>query len=429
MNYEQAVNYIHSLLKFGIRPGLSRMDALLALLGNPHKNGKFVHVAGTNGKGSVSTAISNVLVESGLRVGLYTSPYVTDFLERVQFNGAPIEKSVFAENVSKVKNAVDELNENGVEITEFEALTATALLCYKAYNCDVVVLEVGLGGRLDATNVIGTPLVNVITSLSLDHTAILGDTVEKIAFEKCGTIKENGRVVCSCGQPQGALGVIKNICTERHNSLTVPDEKMINVKSSDIFGTVFEYKNIEYSAAMPGAHQLKNMTAVIEACEILKDYFEISDENIKRGIAKTVLPARVEVVSKQPLVILDGGHNADGAAAFFAALEPALIGRGKLYVVAGMMADKAVENSLAPLMKRCDGFYAVTPANPRAMKASELAGMAGKYCDDVHCADSPCEAVTAAFSALKENDTLCVVGSLYLAGEVRGELLKICNNY
>ncbi len=429
MNYTEAVNYIHSLLKFGIRPGLTRMDALLAFLGNPHKECKYVHVAGTNGKGSVSTAISNVLCESGLRVGLFTSPYVTDFLERIQFNGAPVERSVFAENVSRVKTAVDSLNKDGVEITEFEALTAAAFLCFIAYECDVVVLEVGLGGRLDATNVIDTPLVNVITSLSLDHVAILGNTVEKIAFEKCGTLKNGGRAVCSYGQPDGAMNVIKNICAERNNTLTVPDKAEIRVLSSDIFGTRFEYKTNEYFVKMAGAHQLKNMTAVIEACEILKQYFGITDENIKRGISKTVLPARVEVMLTTPLVILDGGHNADGAAAFFAALEPALDGRGKLIAVAGMMADKAVETSLTPLMKRCDVFYAVTPDNPRAMKASELAELAGKYCDEVYCVDSPCEAVKAAFPALKENDTLCVVGSLYLAGEVRGELLKICNNY
>ena len=424
-----AVEKIESFQKFGSVLGLERMTSLMELLGNPQDDLKYVHVAGTNGKGSVSTAISNVLCESGLRVGLYTSPYVTDFLERVQFNGAPVDRAVFAESVSRVKTAVDSLNNDGIEITEFEALTAAAFLCFKAYECDVVVLEVGLGGRLDATNVISAPLVNVITSLSLDHVAILGDTVEKIAFEKCGTIKENGRAVCSYGQPDGALNVIKNICTERNNTLTVPDEAEIRVLSSDIFGTRFEYKASEYFVKMAGAHQLKNMTAVIEACEILKRFFNITDENIKCGISKTVLPARVEVMLDSPLVILDGGHNADGAAAFFGALEPALSGRGKLTVVAGMMADKAVEASLTPLIKRCDSFYAVTPENPRAMKAAELACIAKKYCGDVHCTDSPCEAVNEAFNGLCANGTLCVVGSLYLAGEVRGELLKICNNY
>ena len=184
MIYTEAVDYIHSLLKFGIRPGLSGMDALLRLLGNPHKGLKYVHVAGTNGKGSTSTAISNVLIEAGYRVGLYTSPYVTHFLERVQFCGKPVNEDIFAESVEKVKSAVTELENEGITITEFEALTAAAFLCYKELCCDVVVLEVGLGGRLDATNIIEKPLVNIITSLSIDHSAILGDTIEEIAFEK-----------------------------------------------------------------------------------------------------------------------------------------------------------------------------------------------------------------------------------------------------
>ena len=197
MIYTEAVDYIHSLLKFGIRPGLYGMDALLRLLGNPHKGLKYVHVAGTNGKGSTSTAISNVLIEAGYRVGLYTSQYVTHFLERVQFSGKPVDEDVFAKSVEKVKVAVESLEKDGVTITEFEALTAAAFLCYKALCCDIVVLEVGLGGRLDATNIIENPLVNVITSLSIDHSAILGNTIEEIAFEKCGTIKENGNVVSS----------------------------------------------------------------------------------------------------------------------------------------------------------------------------------------------------------------------------------------
>ena len=222
MNYIEAVKYIHSLLKFGIRPGLNGMDALLHFLGNPDKDLKYVHVAGTNGKGSTSTAISNVFTDAGYKVGLYTSPYVTDFLERVQFQNKPVDKGLFAENVEKVKFAVEALEKDGVTITEFEALTASAFLCYKELKCDIVVLEVGLGGRLDATNIIDTPLVNVITSLSIDHSAILGDTIEEIAFEKCGTIKENGNVVCSFGQPQGAKNVIEKTVKENIVCVLLP---------------------------------------------------------------------------------------------------------------------------------------------------------------------------------------------------------------
>ena len=425
MNYIEAVKYIHSLLKFGIRPGLNGMDALLHFLGNPHKDLKYVHVAGTNGKGSTSTAISNVLTDAGYKVGLYTSPYVTDFLERVQFCGKPIDKALFAESVEKVKTAVETLEKQDVIITEFEALTASAFLCYKELNCDVVVLEVGLGGRLDATNVIPTPLVNVITSLSIDHSAILGDTIEEIAFEKCGTIKENGNVICSFGQPDGALKVIEKSVEENNNTLIIPGEDDIIITRSDVFGTEFSYKNKVYFVKMAGEHQVKNMTCVIEACNILKKYFIITDKNIESGIRKTFLPARVEIISEKPLVILDGGHNEDGAKAFYNAVLPELEKKDKVIVIAGMMADKAVEESLKPLMLKTDVFFAVTPDNPRSMKAHDLAEIAIKYSKQVFTVQSIKEAVKISYAAADENTAVLVVGSLYLAGEIRETLLEI----
>lgn len=424
MNYIEAVKYIHSLLKFGIRPGLNGMDALLHFLGNPHKDLKYVHVAGTNGKGSTSTAISNIFTASGYKVGLYTSPYVTDFLERVQFQNKPVDKGLFAKNVEKVKSAVEALEKDGVTITEFEALTASAFLCYKELKCDIVVLEVGLGGRLDATNIINTPLVNVITSLSIDHSAILGDTIKEIAFEKCGTIKENGNVVCSFGQPKDAIKVIEKTVKEKNNTLTIPCESDINILKNDIFGTDFIYKNQEYTVKMAGEHQVKNMTCVIEACNILKNYFNLTDENIKSGIAKTILPARVEIISKKPLVILDGGHNEDGARAFYNAVLPELKNKNVI-VVAGMMADKSVKESLKPLMKKADVFFAVTPKNPRAMKCLDLAEIANKYSKEVIATENVKDAIKVANLMMDENTVLLVVGSLYLAGEIRETLLEI----
>ncbi len=425
MIYTEAVDYIHSLLKFGIRPGLSGMDALLRLLGNPHKNLKYVHVAGTNGKGSTSTAISNVLIEAGYRIGLYTSPFVSHFLERVQFSGKPVDESVFAKSVEMVKAAVEKLEKENVTITEFEALTAAAFLCFKELSCDAAVLEVGLGGRLDATNIIETPLVNVITSLSIDHSAILGDTIEEIAFEKCGTIKENGNVVCSFGQPKGALEVVSKTVKEKNNTLTIPRESDVEVVSSDIFGTKFSYKNKEYFVKMPGEHQVKNMTCVIEACELLKGNFNITDDDIRKGISDTVLPARVEIISEKPLVILDGGHNEDGAKAFYDAVSPVVKTKNKVIVIAGMMGDKAVENSLKPLMNVTDVFYAVTPKNPRAMSSTELSKIAERYVKEVYAVDEIADALNLVCKKVDENSTLLVVGSLYLAGEIRETLLKM----
>ena len=428
MNYNEAINYIHSLLVFGSKPGLERMSEVMEKFNNVHNKHKCIHIAGTNGKGSTSTAISNVLCEAGYRVGLYTSPYVTHFLERVQFMGKPVDEAVFAQSVDKVKAAVESLEKQGETITEFEALTAAAFLCYKSLCCDVVVLEVGLGGRLDATNIIDTPLVNVITSLSIDHSAILGNTIEEIAFEKCGTIKQNGNLVCSYGQPAGALDVIRKTVEDKSNTLVIPDESVVNIIKSDVFGTEFTYKNNEYTVRMAGAHQVKNMTCVIEACEFLKGFFEISYDNVYRGIMKTRLPARVEILSEKPLIILDGGHNEDGAKAFYNAVKDEFSKYDKVVVVAGMMADKAVKESLKPSISACSEFYAVTPDNPRAMSCNELRDIAADYCEKAYAIASPVEAVECAVSRLEENDMLCVVGSLYLAGEVRARMLEIINS-
>ena len=423
MIYTEAVDYIHSLLKFGIRPGLSGMDALLSFLDNPHKSLRFVHVAGTNGKGSVSTALSNILTDAGYKTGLYTSPYVSDFLERIQFCGELLSENIFTQNVEIVKKAVEELSAKGVIITEFEALTATAFLCFKDLLCDVVILEVGLGGRLDATNIIDTPLCNVITSLSLDHTGILGETVEEIAFEKCGTIKNNGRVVCSFGQPEGAIMVIDDTVKKHNCEFVIPDENAVEIIKSDLFGTDFVYKNENYFVKLPGEHQVKNMTSVIECCRFLQRYFNVSTEHIKNGMSKTFLPARVEVMAQKPLIVLDGGHNEDGARVFYNTVKDVINNtEGKVYVLAGMMADKAVEDSLRNIMRSSDCFVCVTPENPRAMKAKDLAEISEKYCGKTVTIDSPVEAVDYIFDNIKENDVLCAVGSLYLAGEIRKKL-------
>lgn len=429
MTYNEAIAYIHSLLKFGIHPGLSRMDSLLKELGEPQKNLKYIHIAGTNGKGSVSTAMSNILIESGLNVGLYTSPYVTDFLERIQYNGEFVSRELFSSSVESVKLAVEKLNKEGTVITEFEALTAAAFLCFKSLLCDVVVLEVGLGGRLDATNVINTPLVNIITSLSLDHTAVLGDTIEKIAFEKCGTLKPGGTVVLSYNQYEGAFNTVKNIAEKKQNTLIIPNKSAVSVIKSDIMGTEFSYKGEKYSVKMPGLHQVVNMTSCIEAVNVLREKgYSIPGGAVKNGILKTVLPARCEVISQKPLVILDGGHNDDGAKAFYDLLSKSVSGE-KVMVIGGMMKDKSVEASLRPLMCFAKEFYSVTPNNPRSMSADELSEIAKKYCKKVFVAGSPCDAVKTAVSRLEKDGVLCVVGSLYLAGEVRKFLIDECNRH
>jgi dihydrofolate synthase/folylpolyglutamate synthase len=347
----------------------------------------------------------------------------------VQYNGKPIDKELFSQCVEIIKPEIEKMSEDGAQITEFEALTATAFLCFSKLNVDVLVLEVGLGGRLDATNVIDTPLVNVITSLSLDHTGVLGDAIEKIAFEKCGTIKENGTLVCAYNQPESAMNVIKTICNERNNVLIIPEQSEIEITKQSIFGMHFIYKKQAYQTSMSGTHQVQNMTTVIEAVNVLKNKgYNITEQNIKDGIKKTVLPARVEVISKNPLVILDGGHNEDGAKAFYNAVKECFDSNKKLFVIAGMMNDKAVEDSLKPLISKADTFVAVTPENPRAMKAEALGEIAKKYCHNCLVCDNANSSIDLIKNQLTEDDMLFVVGSLYLAGEVRTKLLAEFKN-
>lgn len=419
MTYKQSVDYIHSLLKFGIHPGLSRMNTLLSYIGNPEKDIKFVHIAGTNGKGSTSTAIANILIEAGYKTGLYTSPYVTHFLERVQINAQMVSEEIFAEAVSDIAVFVDNMREKGEVVTEFELITAAAFLCYKRESCDIVVLETGLGGRLDATNVIENPLLEVITSISLDHTAVLGDTIEKIAYEKSGIIKENTAVVCSFGQDKTALSVIKETTKKYNCKLFIIDINDIEIQSSDIFKTEFKYKNLSYKVTMPGIHQLQNMTAAIESAEILKSKgFLISQENIYKGILKTKLPARIEIINKEPLVILDGGHNPSGVEALMNLIKQALPNK-KITAVIGMMEDKDVNTSVRLISEVAKSIICVTAGNPRAIKAEKLMEKAKKYCSNVKAYDSIKDIYPKILNDLTRDEVLLIAGSLYLAGEIK----------
>ena len=322
MTYRDAVHKINSLLRFGMKPGLERIQALLDRMGNPQKQLKFVHVAGTNGKGSACALLSSVLREAGYRTGLFTSPYITDFRERFQINGEEIPEETLARILGRLMPMVEEMAERGEVITEFELITALAFQWFYEEKCDVVVLEVGLGGRFDATNVIDTPLAAVIMSISLDHTAILGDTVEQIAFEKCGIVKEGGDVVLYPDQEEGVYGVVAHAVQNHNGRLVLPSPSSVREVSSSIEGTVASYRDEEYQLPFLGAHQLKNAAAAFAALELLKEKgYRISREAMQAGVAKAYIPARMEVLGRSPLVILDGAHNPGAARVLAQALE------------------------------------------------------------------------------------------------------------
>lgn len=423
MTYEQAIQQISSLLRFGMKPGLERVEKLLSLLGNPQDSLKFIHVAGTNGKGSTCALLASVLKQAGYRTGLFTSPYVSDFRERMQIGGEMIPRAELAALVERTMPFVQQMARNGEVITEFELITALGLQWFARQKCDVVVLEVGLGGRLDATNVIKTPLVSVITSISLDHTAILGDTVEKIAFEKSGIIKEGGTTVCYPDQPVPALRVIRETAAQRHNRFLLADLSSVRQLSADLTGTGLEYRGLSLRLPFLGAHQVKNAVTALAAVEVLRGRgYTVSDGSIAAGFSGARFPARLEVFSRSPLVLLDGAHNPGGTAALAQAVKDYLPGKNTVAVM-GMLADKDVDTAVQNLNGCFSRVFTLTPQNPRAMPAQSLA-------EKWIARDVPAQpftdaqkALSAAYSAAGENGAVVVCGSLYLAGEIRPLLL------
>lgn len=422
---EEAVGFFHSLERFGVNPGLERIRQLCELLGHPEKKCSFVHVAGTNGKGSVCTEIANILRATGFRTGLYTSPYVLNFRERIQVNNRMISGEDLTAVTEKVKYAIGILNAQGIYPTEFEAVTAAAFLHFAASGCDIVVLETGLGGRFDATNVIEKPIVSVITSISLDHVKILGNTVEEIAFEKCGIIKDRCHTVTDGANPDGALQVIRDTAKARNSFLfEARPEDLFQIVSSDITGTLIRYRDTEMRIPFLGEHQIRNAAVALKACEVIGvSGFDITVKHIKEGLEASFIPARTEIMSKNPLVLLDGSHNDDSTLALAAVLRRCLPDK-RIVAVMGMMEDKDCRKALLNLKGCFSHVIAVTPSNPRAMKAESFCTLLRQEGYSAEAENDPVEGVRKAFAMLADYDGLVVCGSLYLASDVRQELLK-----
>ena len=412
MNYNEALRYIHSLLVFGSKPGLERISELLSKLGNPQDGLKFIHVAGTNGKGSTCNMLASVYKSAGYKVGLYTSPYIVDFRERIQLNGEYIPKEDLARLTKTVKDTE-------IEVTEFEFITALAFLWYAEQKCDLVILEVGLGGRFDATNIIKAPLCSVIMKIDYDHTAILGDTIDKIAFEKCGIIKNNCPVVSYPLQENAALEVIASAS----KNLTVPSTEKIKVLNSSIKGNSFIYKDTAYKTKLIGTHQIYNAVTAIEA--VAAAGLSVDPAALAEGIGNASVPARLELISADPIVFLDGAHNPNGAEALSEFMKNY---SGEIVAVMGMMADKNCKGFLGEVLKYCSDVITVTvKENPRTISAEELADLAKEFCPCVTVAESYSEAFEIAKEKTADKKPLFVFGSLYLAGAVREELISRYN--
>ena len=423
MTYEEALDNVYGRLVFGIKPGLERISALMEHLGNPQSRLKFIHVGGTNGKGTCSTLVASALKECGLRVGLYTSPYVLEFRERFQIDGEMIPKEELVEEVETLAPIADEFEKNGDQVTEFEYITALALHWFARRQCDVVVLEVGMGGRFDATNVIDVPEVAAIMSISLDHTAVLGDTLEKIAFEKAGILKPGGRLVLYPDQAPQVIQELTEICKERNVELFQPDLSQVRELESSIEGTSFQVEERTLRTPFLGEHQVKNAVTALKVLEVLQGRgWPITEEAVARGFEKAFVPARMEVISRQPLCLLDGGHNPGCALALRGALEQ-FVPQRKVAIM-GVMSDKDSRSALEILGPLFDRIITVAPEGHRALPAAELAKVASQFCPSVIPAGSCREALALAVRAMGEAAALIVCGSFYLAGEIRDMLLN-----
>ena len=415
MDYREALAYIDGVSWLGSRPGLARVTALLEKLGDPQKELKFVHIAGTNGKGSCAAMTASVLRAAGYRTGLFTSPYLFRFNERMQINGEPIADETLAALVTEIRPIADAMADHP---TEFELMTAVALLWYRRERCDIVVLEVGLGGRLDATNVIGAPEAAVIMNIGLDHTAILGDTVEKIAAEKAGILKP-GCDVALYQQSAAVEAVVREKCAEAGAKLHIADFSQLVPAFDSLEGQVFSYRGVPYAIPLLGGHQLKNAAVVLEVVEILRARgWELPQDAVEHGLYAVSWPARFELVRAEPPFVVDGGHNPQCAETVAANLMRYFPGRRHVLLV-GVLADKDYPALFDILDPAADAYVCVTPDSARALPAEKLAGYLARYGKPVTvCGDIPA-GVEAASAAAGGNGAVCAVGSLYMAGAVR----------
>lgn len=417
MNYQEALDYIKSVSWLGSKLGLERTQELLAALGNPERKVKFVHIAGTNGKGSTAAMLASILRESGLRVGLYTSPAIQDFCERIQINGEMIPHGELARLMTEdIRPNVEKMEDPA---TEFEMITALALDWFAAEKCDIAVLEVGMGGEFDSTNVIPTPEVAVLCAIGMDHTAELGATLELIARAKAGIIKPGGAVVCSGNSPEANV-VFERVCREKGCELTYPDFSTI-VKSDVSFkGQYFSYKHYnDLFLPLAGDYQPRNAAVAIEAANVLKKRgWPVNDATIRSGLAATKWPGRFELVHENPVFLVDGGHNPHGIRGTVDSVKR-LMGDRKPVVMMGVMADKDVDAILPMVGEIAARFVTVAPRNPRAMDAQVLAEKIRALGFEAEACGSVEEGVDRAL-ALCGTDGACIaLGSLYMVGDVR----------
>ncbi|ODU55062.1 MAG: hypothetical protein ABT01_07075 [Clostridium sp. SCN 57-10] len=423
MTYEQALDYIHSATRLGSRLGLERIRELMRRLGDPQKKLRFVHVAGTNGKGSTVAMTAAVFRAAGLKTGMYISPFVVDFCERMQINGENIPHGELARAVEALVPTLEQMKAEGMECTEFEIVTAAALWWFAAQQCDVVAFEVGLGGRFDATNVIDAPACCAIASISLDHTEFLGDTTGKIAFEKCGILKKGTRLAAYAALPDDAHAQVLKSCAELVITPNFPDLAQLTVLSCGAGGSEIVYKGAPYRISLVGEHQIMNALTVLSIFEELNAAgWGIAHEHIAFGLAHTGFGGRLETVREHPLCMIDGAHNRDAVDMLCRALDGIYANR-RIICVMGMLRDKDYAYCIGEVAKRAQVFLAAQPDSPRALDAETAAACARQACPEVKVCADPYRAAKSALVRATEGDLVLACGSLYMIGEARRAFL------
>ena len=423
MKYEEAMKYITEVGNFGSNYGLERTYKLLEYMGNPEKNLKFIHIAGTNGKGSTTSMIAEILMGAGYKVGMYTSPFIEEFEERIQINRNNIPKEKLASLMDEVKAAVDKVIEDGYNHpTEFEIITVLMLLYFKKENIDFGVIEVGLGGTLDSTNVI-TPVLQVITSISFDHTNLLGNTLEEIAGEKAGIIK-SGIPTVIYPQKAEALKVIENKCSEMNSKLYIANcdnFKFENVVNEDRPYQLLKYNNeVDILLPLLGEHQITNLSVAMTSIEVLNNInmTNILLDSIVKSIKNVKWKGRLEVLSKNPYVVIDGAHNIQGIETLSRNIKK-YFKYENLYLILGILADKDVQEMIKVIAPMAKKIYAVTPNSIRAELAEDLKREIIKYNENCEAYDDYKEAYLTAINDANENDFVLASGSLYMIGDMR----------
>jgi len=419
MTYDEAMAYIHEVTWRGAKFGLERTRELLERIGNPQKKLKFVHVAGTNGKGSTCAMIAKTLTLAGYNTGLYISPFINNFSERMQMNGVPISDDMLAEITAFVKPHADVMADHP---TEFELITVIAIEYYLRSKADIVVFEVGLGGELDSTNVIDTPELAIITNIGFDHTRELGNTIQQIASAKAGIIKTNGDVLIYDQNPE-ADEVFASTCLARGARLHITDHSRVtNVIPALEALTIDCTPYGTLRCGLVGTYQAKNAAVAITAIELLQSKgWKISEQNLRDGLLTVRWPARFELLQRNPIFLADGGHNPQGIGAVANSLK-AYFPEQKITFLIGVMADKDIQQMIDQLSSLAKEFVTVTPDNPRALSADVLAAMLSERGFEAVSRGSVAEGVHTAIELAGTDGVVCALGSLYMLGDVRKTL-------